>query len=149
MLPFGSDFAAKLLAARVLMLLMFCGAALFAYLAIARIAGSRWIALAATLFAFSSLYTLYFADTVSGDTAMDLFGAALVFHGMVKFAQDGRFWQLLVKTCAALLLGWHVYALVLPFALWGFGGRTFAFVRANVGSSAGGRLADLHFLRRV
>ena len=138
MSPFGSDLAAKLLAARFLMLLMFCGAAVFAYLALARIAGNRWIALAAVLFAFSSIYPLYYADSVAGETAMDLFGIMLVFHGMTVFAQEGRFRQLLVKTCAALLLGWHVYALILPFALWGFGGEALAFVRANVGSSGGG-----------
>ena len=137
-LPFEGDLAAQLLAARVLMLLMFCGAAVFAYLALARIAGDRWIALAAVLFAFSSLYALYYADSVAGETVMDLFGVMLVFHGMVVFAQEGRFRQLLVKTCAALLLGWHVYALVLPFALWGFGGEAFAFARANAGSSGGG-----------
>ena len=138
MSPFGSDLAAKLLAARFLMLLMFCGAAIFAYLAIARIAGNRWIALAATSLAFSSIYPLYYADSVAGETAMDLFGIMLVFHGMTVFAQEGRFRQLLIKTCAALLLGWHVYALILPFALWGFGGEALAFVRANVGSSGGG-----------
>ena len=137
-LPFEGGHAAKLLAARVLQLLMFCGAAVFAYLALARIAGSRWIALAAVLFAFSGLYALYFADSVVSETAMDLFGAALVFHGMVVFVQEGRFRQLLLKTCAALLLGWHVYALILPFALWGFGGESLALVRANAGSNGGG-----------
>ncbi len=137
-LPFGGDFAAKLIAARLLMLLMFCGAALLAYLALARIAGSRWIALAAVLLAFSSLYSLYYSDSVAGETAMDLFGIMLVFHGMVLLVQEGRFRQLLVKTCAALLLGWHVYALILPFALLSFGGEALAFVRANAGSNGGG-----------
>ena len=137
-LPFGDSLSAMLLSARFLMLAMFCGAALFAHLAVARIAGNRWVALAAVLLAFSSLYPLYFADSVAGDTVMDLFGAALVFHGMVLFVQEGRFRQLLVKTCAALLLGWHVYALILPFALLGFGGEALAFVRANVRSSGGG-----------
>ena len=137
-LPFEGSLSAMLLAARLLMLLMFCGAALFAYLVAARIAGNRWMALAAVLLAFSSLYALYYADSVAGETAMDLFGSALVFHGMVLFVQEGRFRQLLLKTCAALLLGWHVYALILPFALLGFGGEALALVRANVGSSAGG-----------
>ena len=140
-LPFGDGLAAKLLAARVLMLLMFCGAAIFAYLALARIAGSRWIALAATLLAFSSLYALLYADAVAGETAMDLFGVMLVFHGMVLFVQEGRFRQLLLKTCAALLMGWHVYALILPFALWGFSGRTFALVRSASVSGGGTRAA--------
>ena len=57
-MPFGSDLAAKLFAARVLMLLMFCGAALFSYLAIVRIAGSRWVAFAATALAFSGFYAI-------------------------------------------------------------------------------------------
>ena len=140
-MPFEGDLAAKLLAARVLMLLMFCGAAVFAYLALARIAGSRWIALAAALFAFSSLYALYYADAVASETAMDMFGAMLVFHGMTVFVQDGRFRQLLVKTCAALLLGWHVYALILPFALLGFGGEAFALVRSEFASGGGVRTA--------
>ena len=145
-LPFGSDLAAKLLAARFLMLSMFCGAAIFAYLALARIAGSRWIALAAALFAFSSLYPLYYADSVAGETVMDLFGVMLVFHGMVAFVQEGRFRQLLVKTCAALFLGWHVYALIMPFALWGFGGEALALVRASFASGGGIRAAALSAL---
>ena len=41
LLPFGGDLAAKLMAARVLMLTMFCGAAAFAFLAMSRITGSR------------------------------------------------------------------------------------------------------------
>ena len=137
MMPFGGDLAAQVFAARALMLLMFCGAAIFAHLALARIAGNRWIALAAVLFAFSGFYALYFADAVAGETAMDLFGVMLVFHGMIAFVQEGRLRQLLVKTCAALLLGWHVYALILPFALWGFGGEALALVRAN-GEAGGG-----------
>ena len=135
--PFGSDLAAKLMAGRVLALLMFCGAAIFAYLAIARIAESRWTALAAVLLAFSGIYAVYHADFVFNET-MDLFGVMLVFHGMVLFVEKGRFRQLLIKACAALFLGWHAYALIMPFALLGFGGEAFAFVRANVGSSGGG-----------
>ena len=132
--PFGSDLAAKLFAARVLMLLMFCGAALLSYLAIARIAGSRWVALAATLFAFSGLYALYYADGVFNEGVMDALGAALAFHGMAVFAQEGRFRQLLIKTCAALLLGWHVYALLLPFIAFGFGGEALALIRSAFAS---------------
>ena len=138
-LPFGSDLSAKLVAARALMMLMFCGAALLAYLALARIAGNRWIALAAVLLAFSGFYPLYYADSAAGETVMDLFGIALVFHGMVLFVQEGRFRQLLLKVCAALLMGWHPYALILPFALLGFGGEALALVRAKAGSVGGGR----------
>ena len=139
--PFKSDFAADLLAARVLSLLMFCGAAIFAYLALARIADSGWIALSAVLLAFSGFHALYFADSVAGESAADLFGAMLAFHGMVVFAQEGRFRQLLLKTCAALLLGWHVYALILPFALLSFGGEALALVRSALASGGGIRAA--------
>ena len=133
-LPFGDALAAQLIAARLLMLLMFCGAALFACLAIARIAGARWTAIAATLLAFSGFYAVYFADEVSNESVMDLFGAALVFHGMVVFVQEGRFRQLVVRTCAALLLGWHVYALILPFVALGFGGEAIALLRSALAS---------------
>ncbi len=131
--PFG-DAAAKLLAARIFMLLMFCGAAVFAYLAIARIAGNRSVALAAVLLAFSGFYALYYADGVFNEGVMELFGAALAFHGMTVFVQEGRFRQLLVKTCAALLVGWHVYALLLPFIAIGFGGEAVALIRSALSS---------------
>ena len=134
-LPFGDDLAAKMLAARVLMLLMFCGAAALAFLATSRITGSRWIALAAVLLAFSGLYAVYYADGVFNESVMDAFGAALAFHGMAVFVQEGRFRQLLVKTCAALLLGWHVYALLLPFIALGLGGAAIALARSASESS--------------
>ena len=142
-LPFGGDLSAKLLAARLLMLLMFCGAAVFAYLTVARIAGNRWIALAAVALAFSPLYALYYADAVAGETSMDLFGVMLVFHGVVVFAQEGRFRQLLLKVCAALLMGWHVYALIMPFAVLGFGGEALALVRSSFAGGGGGIRAAL------
>ena len=135
MLPFGDDLANKLMAARVLMLLMFCGAAAFGFLAMSRITGSRWVAFAATTLAFSGFYALYYADYVSGESVMDMFGVGLAFHGMVVFIQEGRFRQLLVKTCAALLLGWHVYALLLPFIFLGFGGEALAVARAAIASN--------------
>ena len=147
-LPFESDLAASLLAARVLMLAMFCGAALFAYLAMARIAGSRRVALAAAACAFSGFYALHYADAVASEASFDLFGAALAFHGMVVFVQDGRFRQLLIKTCVALLLGWHVYALILPFALACFGGEAFALSRSAF-ASGGGFGAALSALSRL
>ena len=129
-MPFGNDLAAKLTAARVLSLLVFCGAALFAYLAVARIAGSRRIALAAVLLAFSGLYVLYYADSVFKDNVLELLGLVLAFHGMVVFAQEGRFRQLLIKVCAALLVGWRVYAMLLPFIALGLGGEALALLRA-------------------
>ena len=133
--PFGDDLAAKTLAARVLAMLMFCGAALFAHLATSRITGSRWVGFAAVALAFSGFYAVYYADGVFGEGVMDLFGAALVFHGMAVFMQEGRFRQLLVKTCAALLLGWHVYALLLPFIALGFGGEAVSLLRSALSSN--------------
>ena len=118
-LPFPNDASARLSAARTLMLVFFAAAATCAYLALCRLAGSRWAALAATLLAFSSYYALHYNDMVATLGVVDLFGVMLVLHGMAVFATDGRFRQLLAKTCVALLLGWHVYALLLPFVLLG------------------------------
>ena len=117
-LPFGDDLSAKIYAAKTLMLL-FAAAALMAYLALARLASSRWIALTATLLAFSSPFCLYYADAITSEAIVDIFGMLLVFHGIVVFEQEGRFRQLAVKTCAALFLGWHVYALLLPLIAFG------------------------------
>ena len=127
--PFGNDLAAQIVAARALMLALFAAAALFAYFAVVRIAGSRWVALAAVSLAFSGWYALYYSDAVVNEGTMDLFGVMLTFHGMVVFVQEGRFRQLLVKTCAALLFGWHVYALLLPFIAFGLGGEALALAR--------------------
>ena len=128
--PFGDDLSARIYAARLLMLAMFAGAALFGYLALARITRSRWIALAATLFAFSSFWLLYHADEISNESVMDIFAAMLVFHGMVVFLEKRRFGQLLAKSCAALLIGWHIYALLLPFIALGFGGEAARAIKA-------------------
>lgn len=102
---FGGGLAADLLAARVLMLAFMAGAALAAYRSLRRLTGNPWIALTATLLGFSSYYQHY-ADLVATDGAPDLFGFLLTFHGLVVFAQEGRFRQLLVKTAVALFLGW-------------------------------------------
>lgn len=128
-LPFGEDLSARLLAARALMLAMFAAAAVLAYLAVARLAESRWIALAAAALAFSGYYALYESDNVQFESIMDFFGIMLTFHGMVVFTQEGRFRQLLIKTCAALLLGWHVYAILLPFIAFGLAGEAVALIR--------------------
>ncbi len=118
-LPFGGSLSAQLYAARILMLLFFIGAAVLAYLSLSRLTSNRWIALTATLLAFSSYYLLYFNDMTANEGMPDLFGVMLTFHGMIVFVQEGRFRQLLVKVCIALLLGWHVLALVLPFVIFG------------------------------
>ena len=131
-LPFWDDLSAQLYAARLLMLLFFAATAVLAYLSLARLTAHRWIALTATLLAFSSSYCLYYNDMVATDGCPDLFGVFLVFHGMVIFVQEGRFRQLLVKTCLALLLGWHVYALLLPFVVLGLAGALVKAVRGEV-----------------
>ena len=119
LLPFGdTDFQAKIYAGRMLILLLFSVAAVLAYRSLARIAGSRWDALTATLLAFSSYYLLYYADMIFYDVTA-IFAVMLVFHGMVIFVQEGRFRQLVIKSCLALLLSWHVYAFLLPFIAFG------------------------------
>ena len=118
-LPVGDSPSAKIYAARTLMLLFFAAAALTAYLALCRITASRWIALTAALLAFSSPFCLYYGDAITSEAIVDIFGMLLVFHGMAVFEQEGRFRQLAVKTCAALFLGWHAYALLLPFIAFG------------------------------
>ena len=140
MLPFEGDLSAQIVAARVLMLAFFCAGAVLAYLALVRLLGCRWIALAATLLAFSSYYMLDYNDIVSNEVSMDLCAVLLVFHGMVVFAQEGRFWPLLAKTGVALLIGWHVYALLLPFLAIGLAGELPVAWR-NASASLGGRLA--------
>ena len=118
-LPFGDDLATQLYAARTLMLLCFAATALLAYLCLCRLTHHPWIAATATLLAFSSFYCLFYNDMVFNDGGIDLLGVMLTFHGMVIFLCEGRFRQLLVKTCIALFLGWHVYALLLPFIALG------------------------------
>ena len=118
-LPFGGDLSAQVYVARTLMLLFFAAAAVLAYLSLCHLISSRWIALTATLLAFSSPYFLYYNDAIVPDISMSMFAVLLVFHGMAIFEQEGRFLQLLLKACAALLLGWHVYALLLPFIAFG------------------------------
>ena len=118
-LPFRDDLSAQLQAARTVMLAFFAAAAVAAYHAMSRLCSSRWIALTAVLLSSSSYYHLYYNDMVHPKTMMDLFGVLLTFHGTVVFLEEGRFRQLLVKACTALLLGWHVLALILAFVVLG------------------------------
>ena len=117
--PFGDDLSAQVHAARLLMFAFFAGLAVVAYLALFRLTGRRWLAFAATLLALSSWYWNYL-DMVGTELAPDLFLVFVTFHGMVLFVREGRFAQLLVKTALALLVGWHVYALLAPFLLLGW-----------------------------
>lgn len=89
-LPFPDDISARVLAARMLMLAFFTGAATLAYLALGRLVGNRWTALAATPLAFSSYYSLYYNDLVATEGVVDLFGVLLVFHGTVVAAWRRR-----------------------------------------------------------
>ena len=117
-LPFQNDLSAQIYAARILTLILFAATVILAYLAIARITNNKWAALAATMLAFASYNMLYHTDMI-GEGVVSLFGVMLVFHGMTIFTQDGRFRQLLIKTCIALFLGWHVYALLFVFIVLG------------------------------
>ena len=128
---FGDDLRAQVAAARTLMAALFCGAALLAYPSLCRVlafrrpgrrASDRWIALAATLVGFGSVAAAG-ADTVTASGAPGVFGVFLVFHGMAVFLGEGRFGQLLGKSAAALLPGFGVAALLVPFVLLGLAGE--------------------------
>lgn len=123
--PFPDDLAAQISAARVLMWVFFAATVVTAFLSMRRLTASPGVSLAATLLAFSSYATLHYSIMVANDGVMDLFGVMLTFHGMVVFVQEGRFRQLVLKTCAAILLGWHVFALLLPFIVFGLAGEYF------------------------
>ncbi len=136
-LPFGDNLAAKIFAARMLMLVFLSAAAFLAYRTIDRIASNKWIALTATTIAFSSYYVLRYSNWVSIEFMVDLFAVMLAFHGMVVFVQEGRFRQLLVKICAALLLGWHAYAFLAPFIILGLGSELIRAMKRR-GDATGG-----------
>ena len=123
--PFPDDLSAQIHAARILMLAFFAAAVVAAHLSLLRLTSSPAVALAATLLGFSSFHPLYYSDMVATEGSIDLFAVMLTFHALVVFIQEGRFRQLVVKTCAALLLGWHVYALLLPFIVFGLAGEWF------------------------
>ena len=145
-LPFDDDFSGQLYSARILMLLAYAGAAVLAYLSLRRLTGHPWIALTATLLAFASAYWLYYNDMVATEIGLDFFGVMLTFHAMVIFVQEGRFRQLLVKSCLALLLGWHIYALLLPFILIGLVSafiRNFTSLQQDPGQTRRGQLDTL------
>ena len=128
---FGDDLSSQVAAARSLMLALLGGAALFAYLSLCRALAfrwperrdsNRWVALAATLLAFGSAAAAG-ADTVSVSGAPEVFGVFVVFHGMVVFLGEGRFWPLFGKSAAALLLGFSAVALLAPFVVLGLLGE--------------------------
>ena len=118
-LGFPDDIPAQIQAARMLMLTFFAATVMVAYFALRRLTASPSAALAAALLAFSSYYPLRYADLVATEGPMDLFGVMLTFHGLVVFAQQRRFGQLLAKIGVAVLIGWHVFALLLPIVALG------------------------------
>ena len=139
-LPFDNDLSAQIHAARVMFLLFFAASAVLAYLSLRRLTANRWIALTASLLAFSSYYLLYYNDMTATENGLSLFGVLLTFHGMVLFVQQGRFRQLLVKACAALLLGWHVYAFLLSFIVLGMTNELNRARRLSAPPSLAGRI---------
>ena len=116
---FDNNMSTQIYVARILMLVFFVGTVMLAYWSLCRLTSNRWVALSATALAFSSGYFLYYNDMISTEFGIDLFGCMLVFHGMTIFALEGRFRQLVVKSCIALLLGWHVLAVLMPFVVLG------------------------------
>ena len=123
-LPFES-LSAQIYAARVLMLMFFVGTGVMAFRVMCRLSSDKWVALTATLVSFSSYYFLYYNDMISNEVAIDLFVVLVIFHSMVIFAQEGRFWQLVTKSCFALLFGWHVYGLLVAFIILGMAREAF------------------------
>ncbi len=79
---------------------------------------------AAVLLAFSGFYALYHADGVFTDGVMDMFGAAMVFHGMAVFVQEGD-----SDSCSSKLA---------PRCFWD-GGFTPFFCRSSPSDSAARR----------
>ena len=115
----GDGLSIRVAGVQMLMVTFFAGTAVLAYWSLCRLISNRWIASTAVLLGFSSSTVLIFSTATMPEIMPDLFGVSLTFHGMVIFVQDGRLRQLVVKACLALLLGWHVLALLLPFVLLG------------------------------
>ena len=111
---FPRDHTARLTAARVLMALFFFGAALLAYLSLARMLERRWPALSAVLLVFSWFWAGS-GDVVAAAGPPALFGVFLAFHGLVVFAQEGRLRPALVACGAGVLFSFAALALILMF----------------------------------
>ena len=126
--PFGDSPSAQIVAARLLAAALFSGAAAFAYMGLRRLTNRPWIALAATLLAFSSYHALFYREMISSEVN-GVFGMMLTFHGMTVFAQEGRFRQLLIKAFASILIDWTVMALLLPFTAFGLAAAMFRAIR--------------------
>ncbi len=123
-LPFG-ELSARIFVARILMLVFFAMTAVIVYWSLNRLTSNRWISLTATLVAFSSYYCMYYMDMISNEITIGLFGTILTFHAMIIFEQEGRYRQLVTKSCIAILLDWHVLSLLLAFITLGLARNAF------------------------
>ena len=144
--PFRDRPTSSLEAARWLMLALFTGTLFLAYSSLRHLLSHRWIAFAATLLAFSS-YSWSHGGVIAAEGLPALFGVALCFHGLVVFVREGRFRQAVLKSGAALLLGWQAYAVLLPFVVFGLaaaGWKRFGEVRAQpaLGRPGGGAVRE-------
>ena len=115
---FPRDPAAQRAAARMLMALFFFGAALLAYLSLARLLERRSLALAAVLLVFS-WFRAGSGDLVAAEGPPALFGIFLAFHGLVVFSQEGRLRPALLRCGAGLLFSFAALALIPGFVLLG------------------------------
>ena len=148
-LPFGDDLSNRIYAAQIFMLVFFVGSAVFAYLSLCRLTSDQWIASAATLIVFSSTQLLRFNDTIATEMIPDLFGCSVIFHAMVVFAQEGRFRQLMIKSCLAVLIGWHVLALLLVFVFLGLAKEIINSKKATVRNMIVTVVASRYFMLGV
>lgn len=143
---FGDDFPGQLVAqrtaARALMAVFFCLAALLVALSLSRLLGNRWLAAGAALLAFSSFLGGGY-DRVALEAAPALFGFFLAFHGLVLFAAggeaQGRLRPALLRCGVGLLFGLEALAVVAPFVVL----RLFAGGRRRGGALAEGVSAPL------
>ena len=111
----GDDLSNRIYAAQMLILVFFVGSAVLIYCSMCRLGLNRWVASTAILMVFSSTPFLSYNDMILTELWPDLFGVVLAFNGMIIFVKEGRFRQLVVKACIAVLLGWHVLALLVTF----------------------------------
>ena len=131
---FDEDETAGLVALRVFAAVLAGLAALLAYGALRRLLEHRWIALGATLLAFSPLcFPAFFSSgATSGSTpgappsgalspegALAVCAVFLSFHGMAVFVRGGGLRQLLGKSAAALALSFAALPPLLLFVLLG------------------------------
>ena len=117
---FGEDHRpAQLYAARIAAAALFCLAALLAYLSLVRLSGRRWVALGATLLAFSS-FSGGSWDLVAAEGAPALLAVFLAFHGTAVFVREGTLPRFLAQCALALTLSFAALFVLAPFLALGF-----------------------------